>query len=261
MIRSLTDIKEFQRRRALAWARNVEYWLNGPLRHVEDVGGYIVERVKDIGRQADAPRPLLIDMGFGSAWLLKAMLESGLKYSYLGLDAVEQFVWRASRTYQHVPDAKFLIADVETKLDLGVKADLVVNAFNFFELSELGTAMGNASRHLKPGGTLIMSTIDKTYLMLALSKDWRDFFENLRLYQELPGVKYEFQKIDMDSHVSETLEYPSVLYSAQDYIDAAKASGLRLVAYKEHVFTGKFVPKIYLHLEFEIEIRCNLTAC
>lgn len=258
MIQSLNDTAEFRRHRALAWERNVNYWLGGPLRHVDDVGEYIVERVSELSRYTDRHQPLLVDMGFGSAWLLKALVERGLQCSYLGLDAVEAFVSRATKTYLHLSEAKFMVADLEFELDLGVRADLVVNAFNFFELCDLETAMGNASKHLKPGGTLLMSTIDKTYLILALSKDWDEFFENLRRYQELPGIKYEFQHIDMGSQVSETLEYPSVLYSAHDYIEAAKANGMHLVKYTEHVFTAKFVPKIYLHLEFQLDAPATI---
>lgn len=96
-----------------------------------------------------------------------------------------------------------------------------------------------------------MSTIDKTYLMLALSSDRKEFYGNLALYQELAGTKYGFQHIDMGAHVSETLEYPSVLYSTQDFIDAASEHGLNLVNYVEHPFTAKTVPKIYCHLEFQ----------
>lgn len=253
MIRSLDDIEEFQRRRALAWERNVDAWLRGPLRHVDNVGQYIVERVTVLGNQTERRRPLIVDMGLGSAWLLKALVDKGLQCSYLGLDAVEAFVSRAAKTYQNLGEARFMLADLEVELDLDVRADVIVNAFNFFELSALRTAMGNASRHLKPTGTLLMSTIDKTYLILALSKDWDEFTENLRLYQELPGVKYGFQHIDMGSYVSGTLEYPSVLYSAQDYIEAAKVNGMHLVKYTEHVFTASFVPKIYLHLEFQLD--------
>jgi hypothetical protein len=95
-----------------------------------------------------------------------------------------------------------------------------------------------------------MSTIDKTYLILALSRDWSEFHDNLRRYQELPGTKYGFQKIDLGTGVSDHLEYPSVLYSTQDYLEMARAHGMHLVDYVEHPFTSRAVPKVYCHLEF-----------
>lgn len=250
MIRSLDDFVAFRRERESAWNGNLEYWLSAPLRHVDDVGDYIVDRVCELSLHRDT-KPIILDMGFGSAWLLKEIVKKKLHCSYMGVDVTQAFVARAANAYEQITEAKFILADVEGDLDLGFKADVIVNAFNFFEVCDLPTAMANASKHLKSGGTLLMSTIDKTYLILALSRDWDDFHQNLRLYQELPGIKYDFQHIDLGNGVSGTLKYPSILYSAQDYIDAAKMNGMRLVNYAEQVFTARFVPKIYLHLEFQ----------
>lgn len=254
MIDTLDDALAYRRRRALAWERNIQYWLTGPLRHVTDVGSFIVERAATLCRTTTKlSDPLLIDMGFGDAWLLRALLETGTNHQYLGIDAVEAFVARANETYKACKCARFAVADLEENLQLNIAADVIVNAFNFFELSNLSLAMKNVAQNLRPGGTLLMSTIDKTYLILALSKDHDDFVGNLRRYQELPGTKYAFQQIDMDTHASEVLEYPSVLYSVEDYINAAKAHGLSLVSYTEHPFTAKAIPKIYFHMEFVLQ--------
>jgi SAM-dependent methyltransferase len=190
-------------------------------------------------------------MGFGSAWLLQSLLATDLEFSYVGLDGTEEFVDRASKLFSNTTAATFLVGDLETDLTLPVMADVVVNAFNFFELCDLPRAMHNVKKHLRPGGSLFMSTIDKTYLLLALSKSWPEFHENLRRYQQLPGTKYAFQAIDVGTHLSDLLEYPSVLYSTQDFVDAAASEGLRLISYVEHPFTARAVPKIYCHLEFQ----------
>jgi SAM-dependent methyltransferase len=251
VINSLTDPEEFRRHRRLSWEKNVDYWLSQPLRHVEDVGAYIVSRIEILCRQAIFTPPTVIDMGFGSGWLLRSLLATSLRVSYLGLDSMEVFVERATKTFHGIEGASFAVADVETEITFPFSADVVVNAFNFFELSNLQQAMRNASRHLRPGGTLFMSTIDKTYLILALGRTLEDFYDNLNRYQTLPGIKYGFQRIDLGASVSEVLEYPSVLYSSQDFVDAAMGEGLRLVKYVEHAFTAKTVPKIYCHLEFQ----------
>lgn len=71
------------------------------------------------------------------------------------------------------------------------------------------------------------------------------FVENLRAYETLPGVKYFFQPIDLGDKPSEKLVYPSVLYSFEDYLNAALRTGLRLGKYEELIFTTKPIPKIY----------------
>ena len=250
MIKALVDVSDFKRRRKEAWERNLRYWLAGNLRHVVDVGPYIARRVRDLCQRNPPVAPAVLDMGFGSAWLLEALLREGMRFSYLGVDSTPDFVTEARRRFSGT-GARFIQADLEEKLTLGEQVDIAVNAFNFFELCDLQTAMQNAAKHLRPGGRLFMSTIDKTYLILALSGDWNTFHENLRLYQELPGVKFDFQRIDLGDGVSKSLEYPSVLYSTQDYIAAAQEFDLHLKRYDEHAFTGRPIPKIYCHLEFE----------
>jgi len=250
VIESLTDVDAFRKRRAAAWADNVDYWLTKPLRHVDDVGSFIVERVISAATRVRKRTPSILDVGFGNAWLLAALEQQRFQCAYTGIDSLQAFVTRARLRHSTNRCAQFLCADIEAPLDIGLHADVVVNAFNFFEVADLSQAMRNTAQHLSGDGTLMISTIDKTYLILALSRDWSEFHENLRRYQELEGTKYAFQPIDEGSRVSNALEYPSVLYSTDDYLRAATANGLALVRHFEHVHTAKLVPKIYLHLEF-----------
>src|ERR1039457_7299861 len=117
MIERLDDLEDFRRRRRAAWECNIDYWLNGPLRHVDDVGGYIAGRVAALCRRNIESCPVVIDMGFGNAWLLKELVNSGVRISYVGLDSMEQFVDRAMKTFRHIDAATFLLADVESELD------------------------------------------------------------------------------------------------------------------------------------------------
>lgn len=250
MIETLEDIEEFRKRRHHEWARNVNYWLTGTLRHVADEGEYIATRVQALSCKGAGTLPVVVDMGCGNAWLLETLCRKNIKVRYVGIDNSAEFIRFASVKYGQMDNVMFVRADVETKVELSERADVVVNAFNFFELCDLEQAMANVKRWLRPDGTLLMSTIDKTYLMLALSKDWAEFLENLRRYQELPGTKYGFQRIDMGTAISNSLYYPSILYSTQDYIDAARTHSMHLVRYVEHAFTATLMPKIYCHLEF-----------
>jgi methyltransferase family protein len=225
--------------------------LQGNLRHVADAGAHITRRVRSICLRTGKEKPVLLDMGFGNGWLLEALVESNTQVSYIGVDVLELFVQRAKAKFAGVENAQFVLADLEEELLLDAGVDVVVNAFNFFEICNLRLAMGNASRYMNEGGRLFMSTIDKTYLILAVSSDWENFHQNLKRYQDIRGVKFDFQRIDLGDGLSESLEYPSVLYSTEDYIDAARTCGLEMKQYEEQPFTGRAVPKIYCHLEFE----------
>lgn len=258
ILETLDDPGQFRERRARAWERNIEYWLKGPLRHVVDVGDYIIARVSSLCKESPRGRPTIVDMGCGDAWLLRALQAQGLRMSYVGLDWTQQFIDHAYNEFRHSSTVCFERLDLERPVEQSFDADVVVNSFSFFEYCDLPQGFSNASRFLSLGGTLLMSTIDKTYLLLALSEDWPDFLDKLKAYQELPGIKYAFQPIDLGNAVSVTLEYPSVLYSVEDYLQAAREAGLVCVGYKEHIFTARRVPKIYYHLEFKkIETSCN----
>lgn len=252
MIESLVDKAAFNEKSKRAWARNVDFWLTGPLRHVQDVGGYIVRRVESLQRASGKKRPVLLDMGCGNAWLLQALQAAQPEVEYIGVDGNSAFINWATSKYA-LPNTTFVTLDFNELAAARFGADIIVNAFNFLELPDLRVPMGNAASWLNDDGILLTSTIDKTYLILALSKDWQEFHDNLTLYQQLPGVKYGFQQIDLGNGLSDTLQYPSVLYSAEDYIAAAEQHDLSLRGYKEHVFTAKAVPKIYCHFEFRKE--------
>lgn len=253
MIEALKDVEAFQTRRRTAWDRNVHYWLTHPLRHVVDVGDYIARRVQQLCADSGKHRPVVLDMGCGDCWLLRKLDQFMCPVSYIGVDSTVGFLKSAAEHFGKRPHTTFIEADLDLPTDLSLIADVVVNAFNFFELTNLPCAMQSAASWLDQSGTLIVSTIDKTYLIIALSRNWDELHENLRRYQENGSIKFDFQHIDLGDSLSPELEYPSVLYSTQDYIEAAYASNLRLKSYVEHRFTAKAIPKIYCHFEFSRE--------
>jgi 2-polyprenyl-3-methyl-5-hydroxy-6-metoxy-1,4-benzoquinol methylase len=250
-IKKLSDRNEFVKKRELVWQNNIDYWLKGPLRHVVDVGDYIADRTAAFCRRSDRKRPVVVDMGFGDGWLLRALLQREVSFTYIGLDRVKAFIAHAEQEFSQVPNVSFELFDVEEPHSISISADVVVNAFNFFELSELSRPFSNAAQFLRPGGTLQVATIDKTYLILALCNSLDEFKQHLQIYESTRGTKYFFQPIDLGSGASELLCYPSVLYSTEDYLSAANENGLMLKSYKEHPFTGAVIPKIYCHYEFE----------
>jgi 2-polyprenyl-3-methyl-5-hydroxy-6-metoxy-1,4-benzoquinol methylase len=249
MIKALDDQNKFRLKTNLCWEKNTTYWLNEKLRHVTDVGSYIVDRTISLCHKLKKSKPTIVDLGFGSAWLYEELCKKKIKCNYIGIDRNKNFIEYAEKKYKNEDGCKFYKFDLEEPLNIGIKADVVVNAFTFFELSNLHQSMENACNLLKDKGTLLISTIDSTYLILAVSESWAEFMDNLRLYEQLPDKKYTFQPIDLDDSASPTLEYPSVLYSRDDFLNTSASFGLKLSKYKEHVFTAKPIPKIYYHLE------------
>lgn len=249
MIQALADSVAFRDRRQRAWDTNLQYWLTQPLRHVIDLGDQIVATIAAHTAKLSTT-PVVLDMGFGNAWLLRGLLKAQVHCTYIGLDLCPAFVTHARHEFARCRNACFEVADFEGPIVHDLSADIVVNAFNFFELADLSSGMSHAASYLKAGGSLLAWTIDKTYLLMALSKDWKEFRENLVLYQTIPGTKYGFQAIDLGSGPSSQLEYPSVLYSLADFLVQAESHGMFWRSYNEFPFTAKPVPKIYWQLEF-----------
>jgi SAM-dependent methyltransferase len=255
-IETLADRTLFKRRRELAWRKSSAYWLRSPLRHVTDVGDAIASRVQELCAQSSRTRPIILDVGCGSAWLLMALRRRAMSVFYVGIDSNRVFIDHCRSAFSKLPNVRFELVDLEEdEKPRKQLADVAVSSFVFFELCDLNQGFLNVAKALRPGGRLLLSVIDKTYLLLALSRDWLDFRRKLKQYQTLPGIKYAFQPIDLGDSVSKTLVYPSVLYSTQDYINSACRAGFTLCGYREEVFTAKPVPKIYNHLEFELTQR------
>jgi len=248
MIQSLLNRDEYRRRVRKCWEENITYWLSSDLRHVTDVGDYIVDYI--IKSCSTIENPTIIDMGFGSAWIYLALRKRNYLCKYIGLDSCEKFVSYAQNKFSSDDLCRFELIDLEEPIKLDVKGDFVINAFNLFELSDIQQPIKNAYDLLSQNGHFLISTIDSTYLILAVSSSWSEFLHNLDLYQNISGIKYAFQPIDLGDKASKTLEYPSVLYSREDYITAAKNVGFQIASYKEHVFTSKPIPKIYFHIDF-----------
>lgn len=252
-LETLINKEQFLARKKAAWEANTGYWLASSLRHVEDIGDFIVSRVEIALQESNEKRPLVVDMGFGNAWLLDKLLSRKLEFSYLGLDNHEGFLSYARDKYQSMQHARFEYADFEKPLpdELYGNASILVNAFNFFELTDLTVPMRNAAKVIKDDGKLLVATIDKTFLMMAGCKTWQEWIEVLKEYQNLQGPKYFFQAIDLGDKESIELVYPSVLWSLNDYLDEARASDINMTFYKEFEFTAKPIPKIYQYMEFE----------
>ena len=182
--------------------------------------------------------------------------ESSIKCNFIGLDFNPLFIEYLSKKNSQLDYAQFRTVDLEEDLpsDLIGKADYVFNFFNFFEIANLEKAFNNASLMLKPGGKLIVMTIESLYLMFALSKNLDELKEVLKIYEEKKNkneIPFFFQKIDLGNSESDEYEYASVLYSVKDYLSEAKKNKLMLLDFDEIVKTSRYIPKVYQFMQFQ----------
>jgi SAM-dependent methyltransferase len=242
---------EFKKENQENWEINSDFWLNNPLRQVEDTKSFFKEKLKESVHRGMT----IVDMGCGSGWLLDFILELNVEFFYIGLDFNSKFIDHLSLKYTHLSNVSFEFVDFEeTMPDKFLQcADIVFNCFNFFETANLDSAFGNGVKMLKPKSKLVIFTIEYVYLMLAVSHDMKALKSNLRIYEEIKikgEVPYFFQNIDLGDNESEDLRYASVLYSFDDFFKQAKKNKMTLSDYGEVVKTSKFLPKTYQYIVF-----------
>lgn len=243
---------EFKMDNQASWQANTDYWLNNPLRHVEDTKAFFNEKLKDLVK----PGSSVVDMGCGSGWILEFLLNQGIRCEYKGLDFTAEFITYLKDKYADVEGASFEQMDLEESIPVRLHktADVVFSAFALFEMTALDVAFTNAVEMLRDHGQFVILTIDPTYLALAVSKDMAAFKATLQQYEEMKGggdVLRFFQNIDLGDAESKELKYASVLYSFGDFYGHAKKHGMHLADYAEVVKTSKFLPKIYQYIVFE----------
>lgn len=251
-MKMLKDKTGFKKDNLNSWKKNTQYWLNNPLRQVEDTKRFFKKKLKGIVK----PGYTVVDMGCGSGWLLDFLLELNIKFNYIGLDFNHLFIRHLKQKYFHVPRTKFYSVDFEAGISnkLVQCADVVFNCFNFFETANLDAAFGNGVKMLNSKGKLVIFTIEYTYLILAVSHNMNEFKSNLKKYEQVKSIgeiPYFFQNIDLGDAESRELKYASVLYSLADYFNQAKNNGMKLVDYDEVIKTSKFFPKTYQYIVFQ----------
>lgn len=248
----LRNKSEFKKENQENWEINTDYWLNNPLRQVEDTKILFKEKLKETVKSGMT----IVDMGCGSGWLLDFIQELNIEFFYIGLDFNSKFIEHLKQKHSQLSNTYFESIDFEEEISdkLLHRADVVFNCFNFFEIANLDSAFGNAVNMLKPNGKLIIFTIEYIYLILAVSHSMDEFKFNLKIYEEIKSkgdVPYFFQNIDLGDAESENLKYASVLYSFDDYFKQARKNKMTLADYGEIVKTSKFIPKTYQYIVFK----------
>jgi SAM-dependent methyltransferase len=246
MLYRIKDAQSFKRANLLNWRANTAFWLQGQMRHIEDVGPLMRSKLIALAGGAAHDPFTVVDMGCGEGWLLRLLRTCHLEYRYIGLDFNPEFVSSLRRSNAGDSAASFEVVDFEKRLPkrlVGV-ADVVANCFNFFEIPRIDVAFANAVRVLRGEGTLLILTIDPLSQLIAISKDYGDLLGQLRIYErERAHVGYD-KAIDIGGAASGRV-YKGILYSLETYIQLAYRHRLCVVDYREIVSARHFPPQIY----------------
>lgn len=247
----IDDKVKFRQQIASEWKKNSRFWLRGNMKHIVDVKKKMIDEIRRLTRGRDLSKIVIIDLGCGEGWLYRALREDGISCEYIGLDLNENFI-RNLQTEIHDERAAFLVHDIEHDplLELIERADIVVNAFNYFEIPDLESAIAHTSRMMKDSSFLVIATIDPIMQLLAISHTSKDFYENLHAYARYKSNLGYRKNIVVNERKTRHFYY-GILYSIQDYIDFAKKYHLLIENYSEIVRPEKPTPQIFQFLTFE----------
>jgi SAM-dependent methyltransferase len=236
------------------WRENSDFWLEGKMRHLKDVAAFTTAELARLLAFTYRKNhlPALFDFGCGDGWIYRLIHDSHLDARYVGIDYNERFIDELRLKYTDTDLGKFYCFDLESPPpnELLAMADVGLNFFNLFELPDVAAGIKNMAAMLRPGGRLLIVSIDPVMQILAVSQDQNNFLKNLKLYEQR-GERVGYDKdIDVGDTPSGRI-YRSLLYSTATYVRLGKAAGLEIEDYKEIVKTANSVPQIYQFIFFK----------
>lgn len=249
------DKAAFKRRNLENWHSNSEFWLQGRMRHLQDVADLTSKELSRLLSEQVAghgiSEPTLFDIGCGEGWIYRLVHDKHLRARYVGIDFNDQFISELRARYGESDDHKFYCLDLEIPppAELIGRADVAVNFFNFFEIPDIDAAFGNVASMMRMNASLLVVNIDPVMQILAVSSDHASFIENLKLYEEQKHELGYDKDIDVGDEPSGRV-YKSLLYSTATYVALGRRFGLRIEDYREVIKTGNSVPQIYQFLYF-----------
>jgi SAM-dependent methyltransferase len=235
------DPELFRQDNLTNWRRNTEFWIHASLPHIAEV---TPAATRIIYREASraAERFTIVDMGCGNGWVLSLLEELKIAGRYVGLDFNDSLsrYWPSSKQ-QFV---RFVDVESPVPADLERTADVVINAFNFFELPRLEVAFANAVKMLNNQGCLLVFHIDVLSQLISLSASHDELVSGLEMFQRY-GSRLAYDKhIDTVQGESQKL-YKGILYKMADYHALARHHGLILEDYETMLHVQRNRPQMY----------------
>lgn len=248
----IVDKSSFKKNILAEWEKNSPFWLEGRMKHIGDVKDKTVVEIQRLISSKKSSRPTIVDIGCGEGWLYRAIKEASLNVHYIGLDFNEKFITALNEKYANDKFAKFILYDIEQPSPdkLINKADIIINAFNYFEVPNLERAIENTSSMLKKNGDLVILTIDSIMQLLAISDSHDDFFKNFFAYAKEKS-RLGYRKNIVIGNKKTNRFYYGILYSLPDYIETAKKYHLMFRNYSEILKPELPTPQIFQFVFFK----------
>ncbi|MBI1329174.1 MAG: bifunctional 2-polyprenyl-6-hydroxyphenol methylase/3-demethylubiquinol 3-O-methyltransferase UbiG [Alphaproteobacteria bacterium] len=133
------------------------------------------------GRDPKRVRPFagltLLDIGCGGGLLAEPMARLG--FAVMGADAAAQNIkTAATHAQQSGLDIAYRCVTAETLAEEGATFDVVLNMEVVEHVADLGAYLTSCATLVKPGGIMIVATLNKTFKSLALAKIGAEYVLN-----------------------------------------------------------------------------------
>jgi len=240
----LYNLDAFRQSNLLNWQRNTDFWLAAKLRHVPHVypiaATILFREAQRVGR-----RLTVVDIGCGDAWVLRLLKEQRIDYKYVGLDFNESMLEHLRREHSEA-GASFRHVDIELALpeDLAKTGDVVINAFNFFELADMPTAFANTTKAVAPDGGLLVFHIDPLTQLLSLVDSLDEFRAELSAFEQYGSALAYDKLIDLQGGEAQRM-YKGILYRFAEYHRLARMHHLQLEDFEEILHARDGRPQLY----------------
>jgi SAM-dependent methyltransferase len=246
MLYRIDDADAFKRANLATWKANTEFWLQGRMRHLCDLDGFMQQV---LARELLSRRPeagTVMDVGCGEAWVLRTLRKLTKTCGYVGLDFNEEIIVALKTRHLGDANASFVVHDIEglPPTALAGRADLLVCCFSLFEVPRLDQAIRCLGMLLARDGRLVVLSIEPLAQLIAISQDWGDLRANLAQYEKLGSHAAYDKDIDIGAAGSGRM-YRGILYAVADYVAAAAAAGLAIQSIDRVVCTSGRVPQVY----------------
>jgi len=199
------DPAEVARYRALAdmwWREDGKLWPLHTLNRVRK--DWIREQLCGVlGRPEEAPDPLhgldILDVGCGGGLLSEAI--AGLGARVIGIDVVSDSITVARR---HAEDGglqiDYRLMTAEQLLASGQQFDVVLNMEVVEHVADLDAFMQAANRLVRPGGHMVLATINRTALSWLVAIVGAEYILNL-----LPRGTHQWRRFPTPTEITDLL--------------------------------------------------------